>query len=142
DIRLAVHAGDVASRIEEQRRMVPMVSPCTGSPTGQIRSTLRGFLAEVVAAIYPELATHTPDGDTQTLRYQELIPMMLNELQREHQEVSAVRQGTGGAERPREIRTLIVPRPRANLRRRTQPGSQQLPLPARSPKPFRVRRTT
>jgi hypothetical protein len=44
-----------------------------------------GLIAEEVAAVYPELVTHTPQGDVQAVRYQELIPMLLNELQREHQ---------------------------------------------------------
>ena len=44
-----------------------------------------GLVAEEVAAVYPELVTRTPQGDVQTVRYQELIPMLLNELQRQQQ---------------------------------------------------------
>src|SRR5262249_12290199 len=44
-----------------------------------------GLIAEEVAAVYPELVTRTAEGEVQTVRYQELIPMLLNELQREHQ---------------------------------------------------------
>jgi hypothetical protein len=44
-----------------------------------------GLIAEEVATVYPELVTRTATGEVQTVRYHELIPMLLNELQREHQ---------------------------------------------------------
>jgi hypothetical protein len=47
--------------------------------------TQYGLIAEEVAAVYPELVTHTPTGEVQGVRYEELIPMLLNELQRQHQ---------------------------------------------------------
>jgi hypothetical protein len=43
------------------------------------------LIAEEVATVYPELVTRTATGDVQTVKYHELIPMLLNELQREHQ---------------------------------------------------------
>ena len=52
--------------------------------------TRYGLIAEEVAATYPELVTRTAAGEVQTVRYQELIPMLLNELQREHQEVATL----------------------------------------------------
>ena len=45
-----------------------------------------GLIAEEVAALYPELVTRTAAGEVQTVKYQELIPMLLNELQRQRQE--------------------------------------------------------
>ena len=44
-----------------------------------------GLIAEEVAAVYPELVTHTATGGVQTVKYHELIPMLLNELQRQQQ---------------------------------------------------------
>jgi hypothetical protein len=44
-----------------------------------------GLIAEEVATVYPELVTRTASGDVQTVKYHELIPMLLNELQHEHQ---------------------------------------------------------
>ena len=44
-----------------------------------------GLIAEEVATVYPELVTRTASGEVQTVKYHELIPMLLNELQREHQ---------------------------------------------------------
>ena len=36
--------------------------------------------------MYPELVTRTATGEVQTVKYQELIPMLLNELQRQRQD--------------------------------------------------------
>src|SRR5262245_1630005 len=44
-----------------------------------------GLIAEEVATVYPELVTRTASGEVQTVKYHELIPMLLNELQHEHQ---------------------------------------------------------
>ena len=44
-----------------------------------------GLVAEEVAAVYPELVTRTATGEVQTVKYHELIPMLLNELQRQRQ---------------------------------------------------------
>jgi hypothetical protein len=44
-----------------------------------------GLVAEQVAAVYPELVTRTAGGEVQTVKYQELIPILLNELQRQRQ---------------------------------------------------------
>jgi hypothetical protein len=44
-----------------------------------------GLVAEEVATVYPELVTRTTTGEVQRVKYQELIPMLLNELQHEHQ---------------------------------------------------------
>ena len=45
-----------------------------------------GLIAEEVQGVYPELVTHTATGEPLAVRYQELIPMLLNELQRQRQE--------------------------------------------------------
>ncbi len=54
-----------------------------------------GLIAEEVATVYPELVTHTATGEVQTVRYQELIPMLLNELQRQRQELAELRALVG-----------------------------------------------
>jgi hypothetical protein len=42
-----------------------------------------GLIAEDVARVYPELAVKDADGQVQTIRYQELTPMLLNEVQKQ-----------------------------------------------------------
>src|SRR5262249_31729491 len=58
-----------------------------------------GLIAEEVAAVYPELVTRTAAGEVQTVKYQELIPLLLNELQRQRQDLvmlqALVEQGRG-----------------------------------------------
>ena len=43
-----------------------------------------GLIAEEVAEIYPELVGRDADGEIVTVKYHALIPMLLNELQKEH----------------------------------------------------------
>ncbi len=72
-----------------------------------------GLIAEEVAAVYPELVTRTASGEAPTVRYQALIPMLVNELQRQHEvfqlesaEVAALRKELA------VLRSLIEARPR------------------------------
>lgn len=50
-----------------------------------------GLVAEEVAAVYPELVTHTEQGDVQAVRYQEIIPLLLDQLQRQQRELADLR---------------------------------------------------
>jgi len=66
-----------------------------------------GLVAEEVATVYPELVTRTTTGEVQTVRYQELIPMLVNELQRQQRELAELRErvqqlsrGVGGESLP------------------------------------------
>ena len=43
-------------------------------------------IAEEVTKVYPELVTRGPDGKVASVQYHELIPMLLNELQRQQRE--------------------------------------------------------
>src|SRR5262249_55194367 len=54
-----------------------------------------GLIAEEVATVYPELVTHTATGEVQTVKYHELIPMLLNELQRQQRELAELRALVG-----------------------------------------------
>jgi hypothetical protein len=51
-----------------------------------------GLIAEEVARLYPELVTRTASGEPQAVQYQELIPMLLNELQRQQQAIKRQEQ--------------------------------------------------
>lgn len=44
-----------------------------------------GLIAEEVAAVYPDLVTRDADGQIDGMRYDALIPLLLNELQSQHQ---------------------------------------------------------
>ena len=44
-----------------------------------------GLIAEEVAKVYPDLVVKDADGKIQTVQYQKLMPMLLSELQKEHE---------------------------------------------------------
>jgi hypothetical protein len=46
-----------------------------------------GLIAEEVEKVYPDLVAHSSDGQIETVKYQVLDSMLLNELQKEHQQV-------------------------------------------------------
>lgn len=46
-----------------------------------------GLIAEEVARIYPELVGYGLDGKVESVRYHELIPMLLNEAQRQAKQI-------------------------------------------------------
>jgi hypothetical protein len=48
-----------------------------------------GLIAEEVAKIYPDLVARDASGQIQTVQYQKLTPMLLNEVQKEHQRLEA-----------------------------------------------------
>jgi hypothetical protein len=45
-----------------------------------------GLIAEEVAQVYPDLVARSADGQIETVKYQVLDPMLLNEVQRQHAE--------------------------------------------------------
>jgi hypothetical protein len=49
-----------------------------------------GLIAEEVARVYPELVIRNDAGRIEGVRYDELAPMLLNELQQEHQRLESV----------------------------------------------------
>jgi hypothetical protein len=46
-----------------------------------------GLVAEEVARVYPDLVSHEADGKVVSVYYHELIPMLLNEAQKQAQEI-------------------------------------------------------
>lgn len=47
-----------------------------------------GLIAEEVAKVYPDMVVKGADGQIQTVQYQKLTPMLLNELQKQHQVIA------------------------------------------------------
>ena len=48
-----------------------------------------GLIAEEVAEVYPDLVAHSADGQIETVKYQVLGPMLLNEVQKQHTTIAA-----------------------------------------------------
>jgi hypothetical protein len=51
-----------------------------------------GLIAEEVAEVYPELVAHSADGQIETVKYQVLDSMLLNEMQRQQREIDSQRE--------------------------------------------------
>jgi Chaperone of endosialidase len=51
-----------------------------------------GLIAEEVAEVYPDLVAHTADGAVETVKYQVLDSMLLNEVQRQQAEIRGLEQ--------------------------------------------------
>ena len=51
-----------------------------------------GLIAEEVAEVYPDLVAHSADGQIETVKYQLLDVMLLNEVQRQQAEIQALKQ--------------------------------------------------
>ena len=63
-----------------------------------------GLIAEEVARVYPELVVRNENGRIDGVRYDELAPMLLNEVQHEQQKVAA--QDRHSAEQDAQISQL------------------------------------
>jgi Chaperone of endosialidase len=51
-----------------------------------------GLIAEEVAEVYPDLVAHSSDGQIETVKYQVLDSMLLNEMQRQQKEIMALEE--------------------------------------------------
>jgi hypothetical protein len=51
------------------------------------RSPEYGLIAEEVAEVYPDLVVHSATGEIETVQYHKLVPMLLNELQKQVQQL-------------------------------------------------------
>ena len=51
-----------------------------------------GLIAEEVAEVYPELAVYSQNGEIQSVRYNLLISMLLNELQHQQAQIKSLQQ--------------------------------------------------
>src|SRR5450432_3621101 len=48
-----------------------------------------GLIAEEVAEVYPDLVVRNADGEVETVQYQKLTPMLLNEVQKQNQTIQS-----------------------------------------------------
>ena len=51
-----------------------------------------GLIAEEVEDVYPDLVAHSADGQVQTVKYQVLDSMLLNEVQRQQAEIRSLEE--------------------------------------------------
>jgi hypothetical protein len=67
-----------------------------------------GLIAEEVAEVYPDLVAHSADGQIETVKYQVLDSMLLNELQRQNAQLTMLKDHLNAqvSAQTQEIRTL------------------------------------
>ena len=86
----------MASRSEDLLKLRPVTFAYRDDGAATMRY---GLIAEEVAAVYPELVIHAASGEVHTVKYLELIPMLLNELQRQQQTLQSQAQALERQER-------------------------------------------
>ena len=81
--------GDVSARLLELR---PVTFRYRKADENGSKPEQYGLIAEEVAKVMPELVVYNNEGQPETVAYQTLAPLLLNELQREHKVVLAQAQ--------------------------------------------------
>jgi hypothetical protein len=75
---------DMGSSSEALLKLRPVTFLYKDDPSQQRQY---GLIAEEVARVYPSLISHDADGKVFTVHYHELVPMLLNEVQKQAQEI-------------------------------------------------------
>ena len=75
----------MGGRTERLQALRPVTFHLKSDPKGALQY---GLIAEEVAKVYPELVIRNEKGRIEGVRYDELAPMLLNELQQEQQRVA------------------------------------------------------
>jgi Chaperone of endosialidase len=78
------------SNTEKLTRLRPVTFHLKTDPKGALQY---GLIAEEVAKVYPELVIRGEKGRIGGVRYDELAPMLLNEMQKQHQVMAAQAAG-------------------------------------------------
>jgi hypothetical protein len=99
--RYKTNVHSLASNTEKLARLRPVSFNAKTDPNGTIQY---GLIAEEVEKVYPELVIHDSEGTIQGVRYDELAPILLNVVQRDHEHAQA--QDVTIAAQANEIRDL------------------------------------
>ena len=106
---------------EKLQALRPVSFHLKSDPTGAVQY---GLIAEEVAKIYPELVIRDAAGKIQGVRYEELAPMLLNELQKQQKRIAA--QDARAAAQSAEISALKQQQEQAATRAELNDLKQQL----------------
>ena len=79
----------MGSNTDKLRQLRPVTFHLRTDPKGALQY---GLIAEEVAKIYPELVIHDETGKVHGVRYDELAPLLLNEVQRQQRQLDDLRQ--------------------------------------------------
>jgi hypothetical protein len=76
----------MGSNTAKLQRLHPVTFKYKTDPQGTVRY---GLIAEEVAKVYPELVIRNESGRIDGVRYDELAPLLLNEVQQEQRKIAA-----------------------------------------------------
>jgi hypothetical protein len=88
--------GESSARLDQLR---PVTFRLKTEPEGPVQY---GLIAEEVAKVYPELVIRGESGAVEGVRYEELTPMLLNEVQQQRRALAAQEQRLAGQARQLE----------------------------------------
>jgi hypothetical protein len=77
----------MAQRTEKLQQLRPVTFHLKTDPRGDVQY---GLIAEEVAKVYPELVIRDKTGRVEGVHYEELAPMLLNEVQKQSEEIRAM----------------------------------------------------
>jgi hypothetical protein len=79
----------MGSNTDKLQRLRPVTFHLKNEPNGAVQY---GLIAEEVNKVYPELVIHDQAGAIQGVRYDELAPMLLNEVQKQQAQMRDMKQ--------------------------------------------------
>jgi hypothetical protein len=91
----------MGNNTEKLKQLRPVSFHSKSDPNGPVQY---GLIAEEVAKVYPELVIRDKTGKIQGVRYDELAPMLLNEVQQQQEKFAA--QAASSSAQAAEIRDL------------------------------------
>jgi hypothetical protein len=83
----------MAQRTEKLKQLRPVAFHLKTDPKGDVQY---GLIAEEVAKVYPELVIRDEKGQIEGVRYEELAPMLLNELQAMQLQIAELKRSMQG----------------------------------------------
>jgi Chaperone of endosialidase len=84
--RYKTHVASMGSSSEKVRELRPVTFHLKTDPKAGVQY---GLIAEEVAKVYPELVIRGDKGQIEGVRYEELTPMLLNEVQQQQRTIAA-----------------------------------------------------
>jgi hypothetical protein len=87
--RYKTNVASMGSSSEKVRALRPVTFRLKSDPKAEVQY---GLIAEEVAKVYPELVIRGDKGQIEGVRYEELTPMLLNEIQRQQAQLRDMQQ--------------------------------------------------